>query len=278
MENDFIYDLIRSKEIKDYYMSISLSISEQECIIINCYKSLKTKLELLKKFYKNVSEKNKKDVEELILLYQLINTIYYNPIEFFGNNYNIVYVVHDLVFEYNLTQNKNLIGFFNYYSGSNVYFNTLGETIDYMTQNINLSNLFEIEIILIGKNGEISTPTDFKCCNIDGIFEPIYCTFDKKIFNKYNIQDAIYIYKNQQINHKGLPFEENCKVKFKTPSMKEPFYGIIHNNKDLNGCWYNFVYKDGYLTEEESDLFLDMSYTRIDNISMYSVFDWLERR
>lgn len=291
MKNDFIYDLMRSEEIREFYRNnIELNVEEQECVIMNCYKSLKEKLELLKRLYENIPEENKQDIREMITLYELVNTIYYNPYEFFGDEYRFIYVLHDLRFECDIlgveaaALESNL---FYYYSNSIEYFDNLEKMTEFMNEGEynKYNDPVIVDIIAIPLNGEISqTPISFICQNINGNIEPSMISLDKKanIFNKYNISNAIEKY-DSSFRYKGMPFKTGDRIKFKLPFMSEPFYGIISCEQDYpidpNSCWYNFVYKDGTKVEEfdKVPILFNMSYTNIKLTSTYAVFDWLER-
>ena len=140
----------------------------------------------------------------------------------------------------------------------------------------------EIDIVIIYDDGKTISPIEFYCCFVDGKLEPTRCIFDKDLFDKYITRDTSERYRNT-FRYKGLPFKTGDRIKFQTPIMKEPFYGIISCEQDYpidpNSCWYNFVYEDGAKIEEfdKKMILFDMSYTNIGGYSEYTVFDWLER-
>lgn len=293
MRNEFIYDLMRSEEIREYYRkNVELDTEEQECVIINCYKSLKEKLELLKKLYDNVPEEDKNNVKEMITLYELVNTIYYNPYEFFGNDCRVIYALHYLKPLCNLlgvdkaVSNRNL---FDCYSQYVEYFDNIEKMIEFMNVDecYKYNEPFEVDIIVIPNNGEsLYYPIEYYCEYINGNFELINFTLDNKtdIFDKYNISETIHREIFSKISHKGLPFKSGDRIKVQTPSMDQPFYGIISSEQDYpidpNSCWYNFVYEDGTNVEDfdKSIILLDLSYINIDNSpKVYAIFDWVER-
>lgn len=278
MKNDFIYDIMRSEEIREYYRkNVELNTEEQICVILNSYNSLSDKLALLNKLYNN--DINKKEVKELITLCELINIIYESPEKFFGNNCQIIYSLHELELECNINNNSNINNVFKIYSSYVDYFNNIEKIFEEMRIDSNVV-MYEIDVIVLYDNGEFISPIEFFCSNINGTFVPFYCVFDREIFDKYNLSNAIQLYESKStgISHRGLPFENGCRVKFQVPGMKEPFYGNIYNDKDLNGCWYNFVYTDGTVNlPKHYEDFLDMSYCNLDLTSKYAVFDWLER-
>lgn len=282
MRNEFIYDLMRSEEIREYYRkNVELDTEEQECVIINCYKSLKEKLELLKKLYNNVPEEDKNNVKEMITLYELVNTIYYNPYEFFGNDCRVIYVVHYLEAECNLLfPNMDLYDFLHEYTTCNVYFDSLEEAYNYMNIDIETIDSFEIELIIIPKNDKSYYPISFYGNNINGNLEPITFTFDDELFDKFNIPNSVDTYKHRwELSYKGLPFATGTKVKFQTPIMRNPFYGFIRCTKDENDCWYCFVFENEievHDTDHPYD-FLNMSFINLCHTSDYAIFDWLER-
>lgn len=286
MRNEFIYDLMKSEEIREYYRkNVELTTEEQASVIIKSYNSIKRKLELLKFLYENSEDEDRSDLAEIIKLYQLVNTIYYKPYEFFGNECRIVYVLQHLKPKCNLLGIESVVNhrLFDTYTGSTMYFNTLEEVIDEMREFSTQNDPFEVDIIVTYNNGNPSIfPIDFYCENIDGIIEPIEFYSDISIFNKYDISNAVYRV-DYNFRLKGLPFKNGDRIKIQTPIMDEPFYGILRSEQDYpidpNSCWYNFVYKDGTNPEEfdNSKILLDVSYTSIDISSQYSVFDWLER-
>lgn len=284
MKNDFIYDLMKSEEIREYYrQNVELDHIEQECVIINCYKSLDDQLKLLHKLLENTAEANNKDITDMIRLYELIIQIYNKPYEFFGNDCNIVYVLHYLELSYNIKppcNNNDLLTFFKYYKTSTYYYDNLEDVILDMNQNIECADLFEIEILISPYNAKSFIAASFYCGIIDKKCEPFRCSFESDLFNKYNLTNAINRYEFPKLRYKGVPFESHTLVKFQVPSMHTPFYGVLNCDKDLNGCWYIFMYKEGTKREEYENYyipFIDMSYTNIYLHSMYAIFDWLER-
>lgn len=284
MKNDFIYDLMKSEEIREYYRkNIELDPIEQECVVINCYQSLNNQLKLLYKLLENVSETSKKDISDMIKLYELIIQIYNRPYEFFGNKCNIIYVLHYLELSYNINplySDNDLSNFFKYYKTSTYYYDNIEYVISDMNQNFECVDLFEIEIVISPKNSKSFVAASFYCNNFDGKFEPFRCFFERDLFNKYNLDDTMDRYEFPQLRYKGVPFESHTKVKFQVPGMNTPFYGILNCNKDLNNCWYIFMYQEGTKKEEYENYyvpFIDMSYTNISSYSIYALFDWLER-
>ena len=292
MKNDFIYDLMRSKEIREYYRkNVELDVEEQECIIINSYNPLKEKIRLLKKLLDNIPEENKKDIKEMITLYELVYTIFYNPYEFFGNDYRVIYALHYLKPLCNLLGNEIAISkcrLDGYYSEIVEYFDTIEKMIEFMDVDNckNCNEPFEVDIIVVPNNrNPLCFLIDFYCEYIDEKFEPINFILDKKsnIFDKYNISDTISRKSSLRVCNKGLPFEDGCRIKIQTPIMKEPFYGIISSKQDYpidpNSCWYNFVYKDDTKKEEfdKSPILFNLSYNNINIASEHSVYDWVNR-
>lgn len=291
MKNDFIYDLMRSEEIREYYRkNIDLTIEEQEIVIINCFKSIKEKLELLKKLHDNVSDTDKQNIKEMVTLYELVNTIYYNPYEFFGKEYRVIYVLHYLTFECDIVGVENAVldcGLFHHYSNNIEYFDNLEKMTEFMDESecYKYHDPIIVDMIVIPLNGEESHyHINFTCQNINGDIEPSMFSLDSKtiIFNQYDISGAFERY-NLYFRYKGMPFKTGDRIKFQLPFMSEPFYGIISCEQDYpidpNSYWYNFVYKDGTKVEEfdKVPILFDMSYTNIKLTSGYAIFDWLER-
>lgn len=291
MKNDFIYDVMRSEEIREYYRkNVELDTEEQESVIIKSYNSLKNKLELLKKLYNNIPEQDKKDIEEMITLYELMITIYYNPYEFFGKECRVLYALHSLKPLCNLLGNeiaieKHRLDY--YYSQYVEYFDNIESMNEFLFIEDNLTEPFEVDIIVIPNNGVPSYfPIDFHCEYLNKELVPLSFIIDNKItlFDKFNISEAISRNRFSRIGHRGLPFESGCRIKIQTPIMQEPFYCIIKSEQDYpidpNSCWYNFAYKDGTKKDEfdNSDILLDLSYlSNIGVTSEYAVFDWVER-
>lgn len=281
MKNDFIYDLMRSEEIREYYRkNVELDTEEQECVIMNCYKSLKDKLELLKKLHDNVPEEDKKDIKEMITLYELINTIYYNPYKFFGNECRVIYALHYLEPAYNLlSYNINSKHYLTKnYSDIVDYYDNIEDIIKEMSECNEYNNYsFEVDVIIIPEKGKLFF-IEFYCNNINGKFEPVCCLFDDKLFSSFINNEIIDRY-GSYFRCKGMPFKSGDRIKIQTPVMDEPLYGIISCEQDLNGCWYNFVYEDGKKKEDfySSKILLDISYSNINFSGLYSLFDWLER-
>lgn len=277
MKNDFIYDLMRSEDIREYYRNnIELSIEEQVCVITHSYNSLDIQLELLKKLYENTDEYS---VLNIVRFYEDICDIYNYPYKFFGNNCRIVYILEWLECDFNKYQyNMDLFDVFDESCFCTDVFDDIDSIIKIMNQTTNTKS-FKINLLIVpnNKNEKSYFPLSFYCNKINGKWVPIRFSFDDDILKnkhyRYKIKDIL----NTGIRYKCLPFDNMSKVKFQTPVMGKPFYGVLSVEDDGNNCWYSFMYPDPDNSGKPiKDDFLDMSYTDLGNTrSNYAVFDWL---
>lgn len=269
MRNEFIYDIMRSEEIREYYRkNVEFDTEEQLCVIMSCYKSLEDQLKLIKNLEFNQDDKLL--VDEMIKLYELIDIIYKNPHKFFGDDCNIIYAVHYQEYKYNIRYpNFDLVNFFDRFTIGTEYFNSLEKTIEHIKQDEIIS--FEIEMIIIKEN-EIIYPINFYCNNINEKYVPIRVSFDDDLFKEYQLENALELKNHVYYFGKKLPFENGCKVKFQIPIMQEPFYGFLYNDSNEWDEGYYFMHEDN---NNDCD-FLNMSYVNLDKTSDYAIFDWLE--
>lgn len=281
MKNNFIYDLMKSKEIREHYRkNVELSIEEQVCVITHSYNSLNTQLELLKKLYKNtVDNKGKKYILNIIKFYEDICGIYNNPYKFFKEECRIVYILDWLECDFNKYQyNMDLFDVFDESCVLTDVFDNIESVIDIMNQYTNTKS-FNIDLLVVpyDKNIKPYFSVCFYCNRINDQCTPIRFSFDDDIIKNKDYEHDVKLMSYIKIRYKSLPFINNSKVKFQTPVMSEPFYGVLNHTADGNNSWYSFMYPDpnnsGNPTEDD---FLDMSYTDLgNNSSNYAIFDWL---
>lgn len=280
MKNDFIYDLMKSKEIREFYRNnIELSIEEQICIITHSYNELSVQLEFLKKLHENADNSDKDFILNIVNFYEDICDIYNYPYKFFGNDCRIVYILEWLDCDFNKYQyNMDLFDIFDESCFLTDIFDDIDSVVDAMNQSTSTRS-FNINLLIVPNDKSIKSyfALYFYCNKINNKWVPIRFSFDDDILKNKNYRYAINHILNTEIKHKRLPFNNNSKVKFQTPVMDKPFYGVLKHTNDGNDCWYSFMYPDPDSTGKPiMDDFLDMSYTNLGNtISNYAVFDWL---
>lgn len=274
-----IYSVMKSKEISDYYRdnNIKLSPLEQECIIINSYNSLETQLELLQQLVKTVPEGDDKEkINSMVYLYEYVITLFYEPIKIY-NKEHIIYSICTV--EPNCNNSDELIGYFDDVIKDINYFYNIAELIEFMNKYGEERDSFSIELLLIPSNMSYPDLVQFICNKIDGKFVPFKFYFNEDFEKESVFSEALERYGKPVINRFMLPFEGRCRVKFQTPDMNEPFYGILCNKQEYNGIWYRFLYKDRENINDEdidNEYALDMSYFYLTGFSSYAIFDWLE--
>lgn len=95
--------------------------------------------------------------------------------------------------------------------------------------------------------------------------------------------------------HSPLPFEHGSRIKFKTPEMLKPVYGILDSSVDGHGCWYHFLcvedeehdYNTVKKLMEENKIWveyndrqvdiIDLPYPQLDICDHFLTYDWIER-
>lgn len=279
MKYDFIFDVIRNKDFADYYKSLNLTVFQLEAIIRSCHKPLSEKLLLLKKFEKEVDDEYKKDIGEMIKLYEIMISIYKNPRVWYGNDTTPLYLCGDIAFKGSIAKNINndYDNMFKTYLLDMNCFDSLNSLEEYKG---NCDSIVDIYII---KDGKLLKDNiiSYKCFIENGSkCTPYYCQiYDKITISDNSIKEAINRYLNlhmDTLDHIGIPYlKQGTKVKFKLPGMIEPCYGIMDNELDYNHCWYNFMHITDNINSDCN--FIDLSYNNIENGSEYAVFDWVEK-
>lgn len=273
-----IYSVMRSEDMREYYRNnISLSAEQQESVIINCYKSMIEQKELLKKLACKLSDEEQKCVEEMIALYEMMITLFYNPGKLYPRS-RVLYSVRQNRLKKEFGQGDSFRGIWDTYTEYVEYYDTAEEVLAYVNQHKNTSEIFCVDELVISEQGKRLNPAEYYIVSVDGCYVPIRCILDYKLENSESWRTAASRYGDSSSWHIDLPFEHGSKVKFQLPIMDEPIYGVLWRGLDGNGCWYNFLYPTGTDIDQitGNTEFLDLSYILIDLTSNYSIFDWLE--
>lgn len=271
-----ICDLMRSKDMREYYRNIELSIEEKILIIKSCYHPITKQLLYLKYLLNEVNNiEDEKMVKDMINLYELMITLFFNPKKIYPNN-RIFYIVEEYKFLCNKNNNLSIMDKLDTYTTSFDLYEDINDIIkDIKKYNADSNNRFDISLFVItGEN--IVESISFSCSNIDNIFEPFNCIIDLDQLHDYKyLNDALNIY-TDTIYRFNIPFNHGDKLKIKIPGMENPIYGILWKEKDLTDCWYNFLCEtidDKYCGDS-----LDLSYIGINLNPDYCKFDWLEKQ
>lgn len=280
MKYDFVFDVIRNKDFAEYYKTLNLTVFQLEAIIMSCHKPLFEKLDLLKRFEKEVDAEYKKDIGDMVKLYEILLNIYENPKTHFGQDTIPVYSCGTCIYECDINTN---VDYYENFALNIMYFNgtdCAGSLSDAEQIMCYPEYSYNIDLYII-KNGKFDSTfmINYYCFGYNNSkCIPYYCEFydTKCIYNdKLKCASERYMGRKHALKYIGLPFPNKSKIKFQLPFMKEPNYGILKSELDGNNCWYNFMHKKDK-TESSNTNFIDLSYTDINLVTNFAVFDWIE--
>lgn len=264
-----VCELMRSKDMREYYRNVKLNTDQKLDIIKSCYHSLTKQLECIKIILNDCNDKERKTIENNIKLYEWIIKLFYNPNEIFPNC-KYFYIANEVCYFYNKFNNLSICDKLDTYSGSYDIYESINDIIQEFKGNEYCH--INVELFLIIDN-EISELISFSCSNINGEFVPFrsYILYDN-VKDKYSeFIDIIRDY-NHILTYFNTPFNNGDKLKIQLPILEKPIYGILNKEADQNGTWYHFLHDI-----KDNSISIDLSRVNINDTFAYSKFDWIER-
>ena len=297
-----VYNLIQSKEVREYLREHrKFKVLEQEVIIRNSYYTIEEKLEFMKQLLAEtkdamtVDESDMELLEERVKMYEYIVNFIHNP----GDD--IIYMAQEETHGYNGRREENAYRMSDKIYADTHYFRRFEDVIKYWEGAVGTEYTVCVDMILLSEQGakynadEIVQPVWFYIAiDLEGKVSIRSIGIDDKWFERqgfskkcvWDIGDKFY---------SPLPFEHGCRLKFKTPDMLEPVYGILDSSMDCYGCWYHFLYVEDKDHDynmvkklmEENKIWVDYNDRQIDVISLtypqldmcdhFLTYDWIER-
>jgi len=298
-----VYGLIKSEEIREYLRNnVVFRALEQARMIRNSYYSIEMKLEFLHQLLEGTmtSSADFALMEESVRLYEYM-------VDFIHNARNdAIYMSLYNVNGYSLDRRYSSARDNEYRLSESVipdthYFKTYTDLRNYWCEsNIKWENSDRIQVDMVCPSelgtkynaSEISQPLWFDMAPIDGCIEIIRIGINEDYFiEKGFSEECVYDFHERFFRY-PLPFETGCRVKFQTPAMLEPVFGIVDCSQDCYGCWYNFLLfeneshnasdirqliESGKVYDWEDIDGLDISFPVLEIRSEYLTYDWLER-
>ena len=237
-----IYNLIQSKEVREYLRKYrKFNVLEQEVIIRNSYYTINQKLKFMKQLLaetKNDRMVDKADIKllaERVKMYEYIVNFIYNP----GDD--VIYMAQEETRRYNICLEDNAYRMSEKIYAETHYFRKFEDVIKYWDGAVGTEYTVCVDMILLSEQGakynadEIVQPVWFDMAiDLEGKVRIRNIGIDDKWFERqgfsskcvWDIWDKFY---------SPLPFEHGCRLKFKTPEMLEPVYGILDSSMDCGG-------------------------------------------
>ena len=296
-----IYDLIQSKEVREYLRKHrKFKASEQEVIIRNSYYPIEQKLEFMKQLLTETKEESS-DKEELELLeervkmYEFVVNFIHNP----GDD--VIYMAQEETHGYNICREDNDYRLSEKIYADTHYFRKFEDVIKYWEGAVGTEYTVCVDMVLLSEQGakynadEIVQPVCFfMAIDLEGkvsirSFGIDDKWFERKGFSEDCVRDICDKF------YSPLPFEHGSRIKLKTPEMLKPVYGILDSSEDCCGCWYHFLYVEDEehdfhtvkkLMEEDkiwveyNDRQVDviaLTYPQLDMCDHFLTYDWIER-
>lgn len=297
-----IYNLIQSKEVREYLREHrKFKVLEQEIIIRNSYYTIEEKLEFMKQLLADtkdditVERDEWKLFEEKVKLYEYIVDFIHNP------GKDVIYMAQEETRGYNKCREDNAYRMSEKIYADTHYFRKFEDIIKYWEGAVGTEYTVCVDMVLLSEQGakynadEIVQPVWFNMeIDLEGKISIRNIGIDDKWFERqgfskdcvWDICDHFYC---------PLPFEHGCRIKFKTPDMLEPVYGVLDSSMDGGGFWYHFLYVEDkdhdYNTiktlmeddkiwvdynEREVDV-ISLTYPQLDACDYFLTYDWIER-
>lgn len=301
-----VYNLIQAKEVREYLRKHrKFSVLEQEVIIRYSYYTIEQKLKFMKQLlYQTKEESVDKEelelLEERVRMYEFIVNFIRNPGE------DVIYMSHEDVDGYNIDSCDNDYRLSESVMPDTHYFKTFDDLMTYWDMDgVDLQADYRVGVDMIvtsefGVNyseREIAQPVWFYLMHMDGAMQIVNFDIADKWFIRWGFsKECVDDFLTEHFRS-PLPFENGCRVKLQTPSMKEPVFGIMDSSQDCFGCWYHFLlfenekysardlrnllegefsqYADKILQREIDQI--DLSYPRLDMCDAYLTYDWITR-
>lgn len=264
------YNLIRSKEIREHYEKIDLSIEESIAIIKSSYTSLIKQRNYLKQL---LWDKN--DFKELIDLYELMIKLFFSPEEIYPNS-RFFYIVEEKYFLNDICNNIPISKKLELVTKSFDIYENIDEVI--RDKAGTSANMFNVSLFVINDNNPIFQPICFHCANVAAskYFCPFQCTISDEYFKEFHLEKGIELY-NDNMYRFNLPFKNGDKIKIQLPGMDNPIRGILWKEIDRIDCWYNYLCDERYYDSKFRCDSLDLSYDVFVSMPYYSKLDWVEK-
>ena len=243
-----IYNLIQSKEVREYLRKHrKFNVLEQEVIIRNSYYTIEQKLEFMKLLLKEAKQEFV-DKEELELLENRVNMYEYIVNYIRNPEGDVIYMAQEETRGYNVCRKDNDYRLSEKIYADTHYFRRFEDLIKYWGEHVGTEYTVCVDMVLLSEQEEKD--------NADEITVPLWFYMTKDLEGKvsiksFGIDDRWFEKKGFSEDcigdiwaqlHSPLPFEHGSRIKFKTPEMLNPVYGILDSSEDCNGCWYHFLY------------------------------------
>ena len=296
-----IYDLIRSKEVREHLRKHrKFKPLEQEVIIRNSYYTIEQKLGFMKQLLVEVrgmggAREELELLEERVKMYEFIVSFIHNP----GDD--VIYMAQEETRGYNIRREDNDYRLSEKIYADTHYFRRFEDLIKYWEGAVGARYTVYVDMIRLSEQGtkygpdEISHPIRFYMeIDLEGKVSIREIDIGDKWFKRkgFSKNCVCGIHDDFRVT---LPFEHGSRIKIKTPEMLKPVYGILDSSMDCHGCWYHFLCVEDEkhdfnavkkLMEEdkiwveykdrEVDI-IDLSYPQLDFCNKFLTYDWIER-
>ena len=297
-----IYNLIQSEEVREYLREHrKFKVLEKEIIIRNSYYTIEEKLEFMKQLLADtkvdmtVDRDDWKLFEEKVELYEYIVNFIHNP----GDD--VIYMAQEETRGYNKCREDNAYRMSEKIYADTHYFRKFEDVVKYWEGAVGSEYTVCVDMILLSEQGakynadEIVQPVWFNIAiDLEGKVSIRSFGIDDKWFERKGFsQDCVWDIGDHF--YCPLPFEHGCRIKFKTPDMLEPVYGVLESSMDGFGRCYHFLIieneKYDYNTikklmekdkiwadynERQVDV-ISLTYPKLDMCDYFLSYDWIER-
>ena len=240
---DYIYDFIKSKEIKEYFKELNLLDDNLFAfkIITESFSPINEKLQALEKL-KSCS----KDNEEKEIINNYIEAVKLSLEELY--NKDLILSLNSA--KYNIINNDIYEEF-----RSPEYYYLFEELQNMYNDNDPDDCIYWIDVLYPrSKDKKLESPDilTFELAYFNDRLEVFNIYFDQWLEYKFNKEIDYCIHERYP-----LPFKDNENVVLFNRFINKPIYGKLNSEMDLANCWYHF------LDDKDGNTIKDLSYNMI---------------